>query len=151
MTKVLGSYIGRYTLVHVLIYGIAGMFFYQGTGYEEAMVPMDVIKQYGPLDNFLTAVVALLGQIARGALIALLLYPFYKVIVKKDHGWLLLFGLLFGLNVLGFQIFFVESIEYFTVVDSLPEVIETFRIEVPEIIVKSLLISVLFFGGRESG
>ncbi|KAB2952911.1 hypothetical protein F9B85_06460 [Heliorestis acidaminivorans] len=141
----IGGYIRRYTLVHVTIYWIVGMLFYQIAGYEELMSQMDVFQHYRSLDNFIMVFVVFFGQIARGALIAFLLYPFYKVFVRKEHGWLLLFGLLFGLKVLGSPIFIIESIEFFTAVDSLSEVMEMLTIGVPEILAQSFFISILFF------
>ena len=94
------GYAGRFTLLHLLIYLIVGILFYEISGYEEALATMEIFELWRPQDNIIVVGAVFFGQILRGALLALLLLPFYSTYMNKQRGWLLLFGLLFGLKVL---------------------------------------------------
>ena len=107
------GYVGRYTLLHVLVYMVVGALFYEISGYEEALATMDEFVLWRPLENIVTPFVILFGQIMRGGILALFLYPFYHIYIKQQHGWLLLFGLLFGLKVLAAVISVPETIDLF--------------------------------------
>ncbi|WP_241078376.1 hypothetical protein [Natranaerofaba carboxydovora] len=43
----------------------------------------------------------ILAQIIIGMIVALVLYPFYEIIVKGNYGWLYLFAALWGIAILG--------------------------------------------------
>ena len=111
--KIIRGYASRYTLLHVLIYIIVGSLFYQISGYEEALATMEEFALWRPLENMIMPFVILFGQIIRGGILVLLLYPFYNTYMKKKHGWLLLFGLLFGLKVLTTIISVPETADLF--------------------------------------
>lgn len=95
----LRGYLLRFILLHVLTYGVIGGLFFTLQGYAEAFATQERFALYRPLDDPLVAA-ALPLQIVRGALIAFLLYPFYSTFMSSRRGWLLLFGLLFGLTAL---------------------------------------------------
>lgn len=131
----LRSYVGRFTFLHVIIYWVVGSLFYQISGYEEALATMEIFELYRPLENFGMVAVVFFGQIFRGAILALLLYPFYDIYMRTERGWLLLFGLLFGLKVLVVVIFIPTA---------LAELLDL-AIGIPEIITQTLVFSLLFF------
>lgn len=145
MNKKIMGYFGRFTLVHLLVYWIIGSLFYQISGYEEALATMEVFQHWRPLESIVMVCVVFFGQIARGALLALLIYPFYQVFMKKKHGWVLLFGLLFGLKVLGSPIFIHEFIISTSALGSITEFLQSLIIGIPEIMAQTLIFSLLFF------
>lgn len=129
------GYYFRFTLLHIIVYIIVGSIFYQIAGYEEALATMDEFSLWRDLESLGMVAAVFLGQIARGVIIALLIVPFYNVFINKRCGWLLLFGLLFGLKVLVVII----------VLPTFPIVWAEYIIGIPEITVQTLLFSLLFF------
>ena len=135
----LRSYLGRFTTVHVVVYWVVGGLFYQISGYEEALATMEIFTLWRELQNLTMPVVILLGQIVRGAFIALLLAPLYHVHIQHRYGWLQLFGLLFGLKVFA---------AIFTVPTSTPELrqmLADLQFGVPEIVVQTAVFALVFF------
>lgn len=61
---------------------------------------MEQFQHFRPLDSPIVRAASLL-QFVRAALIALVLYPFYNVLIKSRRGWLKLFALLWGLSFFG--------------------------------------------------
>mgnify|MGYP001068709375 CR=1 FL=1 len=146
MDKKLLSYIKVFTLFHVLIYWFVGSVFYQVSGYEEALATMELFEHWRSLESLGMVAAVFLGQIFRGILLAVLIYPFYKVFMDRNQGWILLFGLLFGLKVLGSPIFITEFIASTVLMDSLAQFIESLIVGVPEIITQTLLFAIVFYG-----
>lgn len=144
MDKKLRGYTRRFTLLHALTYWIVGMIFYQISGYEEAMNTMEAFELFRPLDNGLMVIVVFLGQIIRGAILALLIYPFYSIYMNKQQGWLYIFLLLWGLTALGSLVFIPNLLQDITNI-SLTEFIESIKIGIPEITLQMLVFSWLFF------
>jgi hypothetical protein len=138
------NYIKRFTLTHVITYWIVGMTFYQLQGYEEALATMDAFELYRPLESFFMVVVVFLGQIVRGVILALLIYPFYLTFREQKHGWLLLFGLLWFITGIGSVFFTPELLESIITGEELGELLRELRIGVPEITTQMLLFSWLF-------
>lgn len=134
--KGLRGYSIRFTLVHLVIYLVVGIFFYQAAGYEEALATMEAFELWRPLESLGMVAAVFLGQIARGAILALLLYPFYSTYMRKKQGWLLLFGLLLGLKVLTAM---------FVIPESLSLMVAEIMVGVPEIIVQTLVFALVFF------
>ncbi|MBW6463106.1 MAG: hypothetical protein SCJ94_08715 [Bacillota bacterium] len=129
------GYFLRFTLLHVIIYILVGSLFYQIAGYEEALATMDEFSLWRDLESFGMVAAVFLGQIARGAIIAMFVAPFYIEFMNKRYGWLLLFGLLFGLKVLGAII----------VVPTFPIMWADYIVGIPEITAQTFLFSLLFF------
>ncbi len=137
--KVIRGYVGRYTLLHLLIYMVVGVLFYEISGYEEALATMEEFALWRPLENLVMPFVILFGQVIRGGILALLLYPFYNTYIRKQHGWLLLFGLLFGLKVLASVISVPETVDLFM------QGLQDMKTGMPEITAQTLLFAWAFF------
>lgn len=138
-TQNIKGYTARYTLLHVLIYILIGIVFYQVSGYDEALATMEEFKLWRELENLAMPLVILFGQVVRGGVLALLLYPFYSIYMKKPHGWLLLFGLLFGLKVMFIAISIPSTMEEFL------QSLQASATGLPEIIAQTLAFSLVFF------
>ncbi len=126
-------------MLHLLVYLIVGTLFYEISGYEEALATMEIFELWRPLDNMIMVGAVFFGQILRGAILAMLLLPFYSTYMKKQRGWLLLFGLLFGLKVLATVI---------SVPDMSTELIQGLHDSLtglPEITAQTLIFASLFF------
>lgn len=131
----------RYMISHVLIYllvGIIGMFL---MNYKDVFLTDDYFSHFRPLDSPIVRA-AVLFQIARAALMALVLYPFKNTIVTSKHGWLYLFGLLFGLTGILSLPAAPGTIEGFIYTDVS---LTAHFIGMPEIIIQSLGISYLYW------
>jgi hypothetical protein len=97
--KLIG-FLKRYMIVHVLVYLIVGLVFMYLMNYREAFETYDHFSNYRSLDSPIVRA-AVLFQILRAFMIALILYPFRERIIKSQWGWLMLFSLFFGLTCLG--------------------------------------------------
>lgn len=138
----LRGYTIRFTLVHLVTYWIIGSLFYQFAGYREALETMEIFELWRPLETLPVVLLVFFGQIFRGVILALLLYPFYKVYMNKNHGWSYLFLLLFGLTLLGSPIFIPEFLVF---EDTLTEFVQELFLGIPEIFSQMLVFSVIFF------
>ena len=96
--KELWGYVVRFSLIYTVIYIITAVAFlkFQGALPADERIALDFFKPY-QIPNLLV----IFNQIMKGVLIALILYPFYEKMVKGKHGWVILFGTLFGLGILG--------------------------------------------------
>ena len=96
--KRLWGYIGRFSFIHVITYSIIAIIFLlvQDVIPITNRVALEFYKPYRPLS--FTVVFA---EAIRGAILAFVLYPFYDRFVKGHRGWLILFGALWGLVILG--------------------------------------------------
>jgi hypothetical protein len=139
MDRRLWGYALRFILLHVLTYTAAGIIFYQLQDYAEAFQTMEAFELFRPLDDpFVAAAMPI--QIVRGALLALLLYPFYDAFTRRKHGWLLAFGVLYGFTAIGSAIFIPDLVETIVVERTAAHLV----VGVPEITVQMLLFSWLF-------
>lgn len=133
------GYVSRFTILHVIIYMIVGSIFYEVSGYQEALETMEYFEIWRNLENIYMPFVILGGQVLRGGILALLLYPFYRFFMQNKRGWLMLFGLLFGLKVL-----FI-SVSIPATYGDLTQQLQDSFVGLPEIIVQTLLFAYLFF------
>jgi len=138
--KVLG-YVGRFSLIHVLTYVIAGLIFMKLQNYGNVFSKSEGFANFRPLDSTIVRASALF-QFLRGSFFALLLYPFYDTIIKNKHGWLMLFGLLWGLTFIGSVSATSGSIEGL-IYTEIP--LAEHLIGIPEVTVQMLAFSWLFF------
>ncbi|HEX6304308.1 MAG TPA: hypothetical protein VFZ76_08970 [Anaerolineales bacterium] len=94
----LWGYIGRFTIVHVIVYTlIATVFLIMQDGLPNStQVALETFNPYRPIGLIATS-----GQILRSVVLALVLYPFYDTIVRSERGLLVLFGALWGIALLG--------------------------------------------------
>ena len=139
------GHVVRFSLLHLITYWTVGSLFYQISDYQEAMASMAIFEFYRPLENIIMVMGVFFGQIVRGPLLALLLFPFFATWVHKRHGWLLLFGLLFGLTALGSPVFLHLTIEGTLSAVSFSQFIENWTIGIPEIFTQMLIFSILLF------
>ncbi len=102
------GYSGRFILVHLITYFVIAVVFLsiQRALPVSQRVVLDFFRIYRSPD--LTAVTA---QTIRAGVMALVLYPFYEIIIRNKGGWLVLFGALWGLALLGSLEPFPGSIE----------------------------------------
>ena len=125
------------------------MISYQLFGYEEALETIEYFELFRPLgaENPAMAGVVFLGCIFRGGILALFLYPFVGVILKKKYGWLLLFVFLFCLTALGSLVFLhnLLDLEAIGKTGSVGEVLNDLQYGVPEITLQIFLFSLFFF------
>ncbi len=135
--KWLRGYTLRYTLFHLLIYILVGSLFYEISGYEEALATMEAFALWRDLESIGMVAAVFFGQIFRGAILALLIYPFYNTYMNDKFGWLKLFGLLFGLKVIPAM---------FTVPESVLVMLQEAAVGLPEIIAQTFIFALLFYG-----
>ena len=138
----LKGYIIKFTLIHLFTYWVVGGIFYELSGYNDALESMEIFKLWRPMENLQAVLLVFFGQIFRGTLLALLLYPYYESYISKKHGWALLYLLMIGLTILGSPIFLTEFIDYS---GSVSEFIQSLAVGIPEIFSQMLVFSLLFF------
>ncbi len=134
--KRLRGYTLRFTLLHLIIYIIVGSLFYEISGYEEALATMEAFALWRDLESIGMVAAVFFGQIFRGAILALLLYPFYDTYMAGRLGWLKLFGLLFGLKVIPAM---------FAVPESILVMLQEAAVGLPEIIVQTFVFALVFY------
>ena len=140
--KKMRGYSLRFILVHLITYWVVGIIFYEIAGYAQALEEMEIFQLWRPLENLPAVLLVFFGQIFRGGMLSLLLYPFYTVYIRAKHGWLLLFLLILGLTILGSPVFLPELIR---VEGSWAEFLQSLVIGIPEILTQALVFSVIFF------
>ena len=142
LPKKIRGYTTRFMIVHVVTYWIIGPLFYQIAGYADALQEMEVFEMWRDLENIPAVLLVFFGQIFRGALLGLLLAPFYGNYINKKNGWLLLYLLMLGLTALGSPLFLPEFILFEgTFVEFLKDLV----IGIPEIVTQMLVFSLIFF------
>lgn len=142
MIKKYLGYLIRFTLLHIVTYTVVGVLFYQLQDYERAFEVQEYFQLFRPMDHPLV-MYSMFIQILRGSILAILIHPFYDVFMHRKHEWLLLFGLLFGLTVLGSMVFIPNLMIRFSGTPFMQVVLENIT-GLPEIIVQILIFSWLF-------
>ncbi len=89
----------RVTACHVVTYMIAGLLAYSLFDYKGLFDTGPLAVFMRPIDSKWVAVGPGL-QIIRGLIFAIVLYPFRRVFLEEDRGWLKLWGLFLGLAIL---------------------------------------------------
>lgn len=138
----LKGYTLRFMAVHLFTYWVVGGIFYEISGYNDALESMEIFKLWRPMENLQAVLLVFFGQIFRGTLLALLLYPYYESYISKKCGWALLYLLMIGLTILGSPIFLTEFIDFS---GSASEFIQSLAVGIPEIFSQMLVFSLLFF------
>ena len=103
----------RYVTVHTLTYLAFGIFFMLVSRYFEHFKHDPIFNLVMKPSDALSVRFAPVIQILRGALLALVIYPFREVIIRRKLGWLKLSALLFVLTSIGAVITGPGSIEGF--------------------------------------
>jgi hypothetical protein len=135
----------RFFLLHLLTYWTVGALFYQISNYQDVMAEMEIFQLYRPLESLVMVLAVFFGQVIRGPLLALLLFPFLATWVSTRHGWLLLFGLLFGLTAVGSPVFLHLGITEALASPSFSQFVESWTVGIPEIFTQMLIFSILLF------
>lgn len=135
------GYFKRFTLTHVVTYLVCGLIFMNLMGYEKEFLSNEYFSHFRPLDSPIVQA-AVVFQFLRGSLFALILYPFKDTIVKSKYGWIMLFGVIWGMTCIGAVNATPGSIEGFIYTEvSLKEHL----VGMPEVISQALMFSVLFW------
>lgn len=135
------GYIGRFSLIHVLTYVLAGVIFIKLQNYSSVFKNLHDFTNYRSIDSPIVRASALI-QFIRGSFFAILLYPFYNTIFNSKRGWLMLFGVLWGFTLIGSVSAVPGSIEGFIYTRT---ALSEHLIGIPEVTVQMLAFSLLFF------
>jgi hypothetical protein len=141
-SDIIKGYIIRFVAVHLFTYWVVGGIFYEISGYNQALESMDIFALWRPLENLNAVLLVFFGQIFRGTMLALLLYPFYRTYIVTKRGWALLYLLMVGLTILGSPLFLTEFIAF---EGSTAEFFKSLTMGIPEILSQMLVFSLLFF------
>jgi hypothetical protein len=92
------GYVLRFTVVHIFFYIVFATIFLliQDALPEPTRIALETFTPYRSI-----GVVAILGQILRSIVLALVLYPFYDTIIRGRNRMLILFGALWEVALLG--------------------------------------------------
>jgi hypothetical protein len=133
--------VGRFSVVHVLTYVIAGLIFMKLQNYGDVFSKSEIFANFRPLDSPIVRAAALI-QFLRGGFFAILLYPFYDTIIKNKRGWLILFSVLWGFTFIGSVSATPGSIE--GLIYTKTPLVEHL-VGVPEVTIQMLAFSWIFF------
>ncbi|NMB95230.1 MAG: hypothetical protein GYA02_01245 [Clostridiaceae bacterium] len=110
-------------------------------GYESEFAQNQSFAHFRPMDSPIVRA-AVLFQFIRGAMFALILYPFREIITSGKYGWLILFGVIWGLTCLGAVNATPGSIEGFIYTEVS---LKDHLVGMPEVITQALAFSGLFW------
>lgn len=139
--KQLFGYVKRFTLTHVITYLVCGLIFMTFMGYEKEFTMNESFSHFRPLNSPIVQA-AVLFQLIRGGFFALILYPFRDKIIESRFGWLMLFGVIWGMTSIGAVNAAPGSIEGFIYTDVS---LKTHLIGMPEVISQAFVFSLLFW------
>lgn len=98
-SKPILGFLARFTLVHFVTYWIFGFLFYTLLGYH-ALYELPEIAVFMRPTTSIWVTAGPLFQLVRGPIMALAIFPFYKVFLDRKMGWMLLWGLFIALAIL---------------------------------------------------
>lgn len=139
--KVFYGYIKRFTITHAVTYLVFGLIFMNLMEYEKEFSQNVYFIHFRPLSSPIVQA-AVLFQFLRGGLFALILYPFRERIINSKYGWLMLFGVVWGMTSIGAVNASPGSIEGLIYTDVS---LKAHVIGMPEVISQGLGFSVLFW------
>ena len=135
------GYLKRFTLIHLLTYLVCGVIFMNLMGYQKEFLNNENFARFRSLDSPIVQA-SVLFQFLRGVMFAIILYPFREKITKSKFGWLMLFGVLWGMTCLGAVNATSGSIEGLIYTDVS---LKAHLIGMPEVITQAAGFSVLFW------
>ena len=96
--KGFGGFAGRFILLHLAVYLPIAVIFQVIQGFipEGGRLALDFFRPYA-----VTMPLNLLGEGIRGFILAVILYPFSELLLRRKRGKYVLFGALWGLALLG--------------------------------------------------
>lgn len=141
----LKSYLFRFSIVHVLIYVFIALLFRNYLNYNEQFTSSVLYNNFRNSDSVIMRF-APLFQLGRGIFLGLIIYPIYNCIIDVKNGWLKLFGLLWGLSLIGSVAATPGSIEGF-IYTSTP-IIEHL-LGLPEVTLQTMLFALVFVKWEE--
>ena len=94
--KNLWSFIGRFIVIYVVTYAVVSFLFLTIQSVLPEKTALEFYRPYRPLGG-----TVILAEAIKAGILGLILYPFYHIVVKRKRSWLILFGTLWGLVVLG--------------------------------------------------
>ena len=132
------TYWGRFLIVYIILSILFSLvfLFLKDIIFPNGAEAIEFFKPYRSI-TFLSIAI----EIFRGSIIALILYPFYDIIVKKDNSWMVLIGILWGLVLIGSVDTIPGSIEGFIYTKT--TLLEHF-IVIVFVAVQSLLFALIF-------
>lgn len=139
--KVFYGYIKRFAITHAVTYLIFGLIFMNLMGYAKEFNQNEYFIHFRPLNSPIVQA-AVLFQFLRGGLFALILYPFRERIVNSKYGWLMLFGIVWGMTSIGAVNASPGSIEGLIYTDVS---LKAHLIGMPEVFSQGLGFSILFW------
>ncbi len=141
----LKSFLIRFSIVHVLIYVFIALLFRYYLNYNEQFTSSVLYNNFRNNDTVIMRF-APLFQLARGLFLGLIIYPVYNCIIDVKNGWLKLFGLLWGLSLIGSVAATPGSIEGF-IYTSTPFI--EHLLGLPEVTLQTLLFALVFVKWEE--
>ncbi len=108
--KLVSSFIGRFTLLHVITYLIFRVVFYITVGYSGDFAAEEMRNLMRPSDSP-WIVASVFFQFGRGFLMAIALFPIKRTLLEGKLGWARLWFLLFILSGIGAAVAGVGSLE----------------------------------------
>lgn len=141
----LKGYLFRFSIVHVMIYVLIALIFRNYLNYNEQFTSSVLYNNFRDADSVIMRF-APLFQLGRGIFLGLIIYPIYNSIINVKNGWLKLFGLLWGLSLIGSVAATPGSIEGL-IYTSTP-IIEHL-LGLPEVTLQTLLFAIVFVKWEE--
>ncbi|MDF2519416.1 MAG: hypothetical protein K0R84_44 [Clostridia bacterium] len=135
------GYLKRFSLTHVFTYLVCGLIFMNLFSYGSEFATNENFSHFRQLDSPIVRA-AVLFQFIRGGLFAVILYPFREKIIGSKYGWLMLFGIVWGLTCVGAVNTAPGSIEGFIYTDV---DLKTHLIGMPEVFTQAISFSLLFW------
>lgn len=93
------DFVARVVVLHTITYWVAGLVFSTLFDYGQLFSVAPLSTYMRPIDS-LMVVAGPLFQPVRGAILGLALWPFRRVFVERERGWLYLWGVFAGVAIL---------------------------------------------------
>jgi len=136
----LKGFLFRFSIVHVIIYIFIALIFRNYLNYNEQFTSSVLYSNFRDVNSTIMQF-APLFQLGRGIFLGLIIYPIYNCIINVKYGWLRLFGLLWGLSLIGAVAATPGSIEGFIYTKT--PIIEHL-LGLPEVTLQTMLFSLIF-------
>lgn len=102
------NYLGRFSLAHLASYILAGGVYLTLLNALD-LTHLEALTFFDPYTPI--SIPTVITQLLRGVVLGLIFYPFYRVVVRNNRHWVVLFIALWGLSVIGSIQPYIGSIE----------------------------------------